>query len=179
MLGRSVATRQSFRGSATARQAARRPDEACRVLARGRERAALLDPATVSHRGRALCDGLRRPSRVWSESRVPPPGGALPRVLDRTRCPGSDVTAGATRSTGDATGTIERGTPLITTLAYVYEARRDVHAVDGRSDGAGDAMIAQHHVDRITATSRPSPRAASCTYTPSPQDGGGVVNASA
>ena len=101
-------------------------------------------------------------------------------VLDQTRCPGSERDGwGYPFDWETRQGTIERGTPLITTLAYVYEARRDVYAVDGDERWRqGMRSIAQHAlVDyRDVAT---SPRAASCTYTPSPEDGGGVVNASA
>ena len=124
--------------------------------------------------------GFAALSRVLREPRYHRRAVHFLEVLDQTRCPGSERDGwGYPFDWETRQGTIERGTPLITTLAYVYEARRDVHAVDGDERWRqGMRSIAQHAlVDyREIAT---SPRAASCTYTPSPEDGGGVVNASA
>jgi hypothetical protein len=100
-------------------------------------------------------------------------------VLQQTRCPGYDAAWGYPFDWQTRTGTFTRGTPLITTLPYVYEAFREVYRLD-KDDRWRDVMrsIAQHALldyrDIQTA-----PGAASCTYTPSPDDAGGVVNASA
>src|SRR2546426_6286290 len=124
--------------------------------------------------------GFAALSRVLREPRSHRRAVHFLEVPDQTRCPGFARDGwGYPFDWETRQGTIERGTPLITTLAYVYEARRDVHAVDGDERWRqGMRSIAQHAlVDyREIAT---SPRAASCTYTPSPEDGGGVVNASA
>jgi hypothetical protein len=76
-------------------------------------------------------------------------------------------------------GTIGEGTPLITTVPYVYEAFRQVHRLD-RRDTWWTIMksIADHGLNdyfdfATSATAR------SCAYTPKPSKLGGVVNASA
>jgi hypothetical protein len=76
-------------------------------------------------------------------------------------------------------GTIKSGTPLITTVPYVYEAFREVYQLD-KDEQLCQVMrsIAQHALSDYRDIET-SPRAASCTYTPSPDDPGGVVNASA
>jgi hypothetical protein len=76
-------------------------------------------------------------------------------------------------------GTIPIGTPLITTLPYVYEAFSQVYALD-RHPRWLEVMrgIAEHafHDFRDIPT---SDRASSAGYTPHPNDPGMVVNASA
>ena len=101
-------------------------------------------------------------------------------VLQQTRCRDYDeycwgypfdwVTRG---------GTIEEGTPLITTLPYAYEAFSAVHAIDADPKWLPIMRsIAKHgfeaYRDLETATD-----AASCGYTPAPDDPCGVINASA
>ncbi len=76
-------------------------------------------------------------------------------------------------------GTIKSGTPLITTVPYVYEAFEQVYRID--SDGQWLAImksIADHALLDYTEHST-SKDAASCSYTPNPADTSGVVNASA
>jgi len=76
-------------------------------------------------------------------------------------------------------GTIRQGTPLITTLPYVYEAFAAVYAID-EDTRRRDVMrsIAQHALlDYRDIDS--SADAASCAYTPTHNDPGMVVNASA
>jgi hypothetical protein len=101
-------------------------------------------------------------------------------VLESTRCPGYERDGwGYPFDWETKQGTIKSGTSLITTLPYVYEAFREVYAID-KDDRWRQRMrsIAQHALldYRDIAT---APDAASCTYTPSPNDPGGVVNASA
>jgi hypothetical protein len=76
-------------------------------------------------------------------------------------------------------GTISRGTPLITTLPYVYEAFASVYGIDRENRWlevmrsiARHALLDYHDIGI-------SPVAASCTYTPNPDDKGMVVNANA
>jgi hypothetical protein len=76
-------------------------------------------------------------------------------------------------------GTIRQGTPLITTLPYVYEAFASVYAIDHSSLWRDTLRsIAQHALldYRDVATSAV---AASCGYAPGNDDPGMVVNASA
>ena len=76
-------------------------------------------------------------------------------------------------------GTIREGTPLITTVPYVYEAFRQVHRLD-RNEKWRTIMqsIADHGLNdyfdfATSSTGR------SCAYTPKPAKLSGVVNASA
>ena len=76
-------------------------------------------------------------------------------------------------------GTIARGTSLITTLPYVYEAFEAVHALTGEARWASVLRaIAQHACHDYPVRSHRG-RGASSAYTPSTGDRGGVVNASA
>jgi hypothetical protein len=101
-------------------------------------------------------------------------------VLEETRCGGFERDGwGYPFGWETRGGTVRPGTPLITTLPYVYEAFREVHELD-RSERWRERMrsIAQHALldyrDRATSAD-----GASCGYTPSPDDPAGVINASA
>ena len=91
------------------------------------------------------------------------------------------TTAGDTRSTGKReTGTIKAGTPLITTVPYVYEAfsaslcDRWRTRSGGRSCGRSPSMPSG-----ATGTWRLRRMLLAAAYTPAPDDPGGVINASA
>jgi len=102
------------------------------------------------------------------------------QVLEETRCPGQDRYCwGYPFNWEGIGGTIWEGTPLITTVPYVYEAFRDVHTIDN-DDRWWQIMrsIAEHGL-RDYGDFATSDRAASCSYTPGPQQSAGVVNASA
>ncbi len=76
-------------------------------------------------------------------------------------------------------GTIWAGTPLITTVPYVYEAFLEVYRIDGENKWR---TIMQSIADHALYDYRDlvvSENASSCSYTPDPNDPGGVVNASA
>jgi hypothetical protein len=76
-------------------------------------------------------------------------------------------------------GTMREGTPLITTVPYVYEAFLQVYQIDGNRKWL-DIMrsIAQHAIhDYHDFTT--SANASSCSYNPEPGEPGGVINASA
>lgn len=101
-------------------------------------------------------------------------------VLEKTRCAGYERYAwGYPFNWETRGGTLRAGTPMITTVPYVYEAFLQVFALDG-DDRWRDVMrsIAEHALrdyhDRPT-----SERASSCSYTPDPGDCGQVVNAGA
>lgn len=76
-------------------------------------------------------------------------------------------------------GTIAAGTPLITTVPYVYEAFSDLWKID-RSQKWRDVMrrIADHALNAYHDLPLVN-GAASCSYTPNPMDPCRVVNASA
>jgi hypothetical protein len=99
-------------------------------------------------------------------------------VLKETRCPGfKNYCWGYPFNWETLRGTIREGTPLITTVPYVYEAFRQVYEFD-RDPQWRDIMrsIAQHalldYKDQKT-----SPAASTCSYTPT--DAMNVVNANA
>jgi hypothetical protein len=102
------------------------------------------------------------------------------QVLEETRCPGYEHYCwGYPFNWGTLRGTIWKGTPLITTVPYVYEAFREVHRIDN-NDRWRRIMrsIAEHGLSdyKDFATSE---RAASCSYTPMAEQSVGVVNANA
>jgi hypothetical protein len=101
-------------------------------------------------------------------------------VLIATRCPGyKNYCWGYPFNWETIRGTIWQGTPLITTVPYVYEAFRQVHEVDG-DDKWRSIMhsIAEHglqdYKDIETSSS-----ASTCSYTPDPKQSVKVVNANA
>ncbi|MGB6727856.1 MAG: hypothetical protein WBE74_18345 [Terracidiphilus sp.] len=76
-------------------------------------------------------------------------------------------------------GTMRAGTPMITSVPYVYEAFREVYVIDSEPKWREIMQsIAEHafldYHDRST-----SKTACSCSYTPDPNDPAGVINASA
>lgn len=76
-------------------------------------------------------------------------------------------------------GTIEEGTPLITTVPYAYEAFRQAHRLDGNERWRRIMnSIAQHAMEDYQDFEI-SPSASTCSYTPDPKDSVGVVNANA
>lgn len=100
-------------------------------------------------------------------------------VLKETRCPGfARYSWGYPFDWETRTGTMRAGTPMITTIPYVYEAFREVYRIDGQQQWL-DIMrsIAEHglHDYRDFETSA---AASTCAYTPDSTTGG-VVNASA
>jgi hypothetical protein len=76
-------------------------------------------------------------------------------------------------------GTITRGTPLITTLPYVYEAFREVYRLDKAEQWRKVMWSIARHALLDYRDIETSPRAATCAYTPSSDDPAGVINASA
>jgi len=102
------------------------------------------------------------------------------QVLEETRCPGYERYCwGYPFNWETIRGTIREGTPLITTVPYVYEAFREVYRIDN-NDGWRQIMrsIAEHglrdYQDFATST-----RAAACSYTPIAEQSVGVINANA
>ena len=101
-------------------------------------------------------------------------------VLKNTRCPGYDHYCwGYPFNWETLRGTIREGTPLITTVPYVYEAFKQVYEID-RDEGWFRIMqsIAQHALEDYKDLET-SPSASTCSYTPDPKDSVGVINANA
>jgi hypothetical protein len=101
-------------------------------------------------------------------------------VLKSSRCPGyTHYCWGYPFNWETLRGTIKKGTPLITTVPYVYEAFKQVWEID-KSDEWNQIMrsIADHalldYQDFQT-----SANASTCSYTPDPEQSVAVVNANA
>jgi hypothetical protein len=98
--------------------------------------------------------------------------------LEKSRCPGyQNWCWGYPFDWETRNGNLRQGTPMITSSPYVYEAFRDVYAIDNDNRWF-DAMksIAQHAVEDIKDFPV-SESASTCSYTPF--DKGGVINAAA
>jgi hypothetical protein len=101
-------------------------------------------------------------------------------VLERTRCPGyQNYCWGYPFDWQTKVGVIKRGTPLITTIPYVYEAFSEVYAIDGDPKWRQIMESSAEHAFRQYRDTETRPGAASCGYTPAPDDPCGVINASA
>jgi hypothetical protein len=101
-------------------------------------------------------------------------------VLKNTRCPGYDhYSWGYPFNWETRRGTIKEGTPLITTVPYVYEAFQQVYQIDGDPRWREIMQSIAEHALHDYKDFETSPNTSSCSYTPLPDDLGGVINASA
>ena len=102
-------------------------------------------------------------------------------VLGATRCRGQKYHAwGYPFDWVGIGGTIEEGTPLITTEPYVYEAFAQVYEIDKDPKWRQVMQSLAQHVSEDYSDAQTSPRASSASYCPSTRpDPGVVVNASA
>ena len=101
-------------------------------------------------------------------------------VLQETRCRGyEDYCWGYPFDWETRTGTMKEGTPMITTLPYVYEAFSAVYAIDEDPKWLRIMQSIAAHAFSSYRDIETGPEAASCGYTPNPADPAGVVNASA
>jgi hypothetical protein len=102
------------------------------------------------------------------------------QVLQETRCKDYDNYCwGYPFDWQTRGGTIKEGTPLITTLPYIYEAFSQVYAIDGDQNWVRIMRSIAEHGFRSYRDLHMSPDTASCAYTPAPDDPCGVINASA
>ncbi len=102
------------------------------------------------------------------------------KVLQETRCRGyEDYCWGYPFDWETRTGTIGEGTPLITTVPYVYEAFSQTYAIDGDQRWLQIMQSIAEHAFSGYRDLEMAPETASCAYTPAPDDQGGVINASA
>src|ERR1700723_1289222 len=101
-------------------------------------------------------------------------------VLKETRSPGyENYCWGYPFNWETVRGTIVSGTPLITTVPYVYEAFREVYQIDQNPKWRQIMQsIAQHGILDYKDF-KSSDNASSCSYTPFPENSVGVVNANA
>jgi hypothetical protein len=101
-------------------------------------------------------------------------------ILERTRCSGyQNHCWGYPFHWVTLRGTIREGTPLITTVPYVYEAFRQAYQMDGHDRWRCIMQsIAQHGLQDYQDCET-SVTASTCSYTPDPNDSAGVVNANA
>jgi hypothetical protein len=76
-------------------------------------------------------------------------------------------------------GTMREGTPLITTVPYVYEAFMQVYQIDGNRKWLDIMRSIAEHALHDYHDFAISTNASSCSYNPDPDDPGGVINASA
>jgi len=99
-------------------------------------------------------------------------------MLEESRCPGfQNYCWGYPFDWVTRNGTIEEGTPLITSTPYAYEAFRQVYELDGNTHWLSICRsVAQHALNDIRDFDT-SPAASACSYTP--YDRGGVINAAA
>jgi len=102
------------------------------------------------------------------------------KVLEQTRCPGYDEYCwGYPFHWETLLGTIPAGTPLITTVPYVFEAFQQVYRIDGDEHWRQVMRsIAQHALKDYKDVST-SATASTCSYTPFPEHSLMVVNANA
>jgi hypothetical protein len=101
-------------------------------------------------------------------------------VLKDTRCPGYDPYCwGYPFNWETRRGTLKEGTPLITTVPYVYEAFREVYQIDGDRKWRDIMQSIAQHALQDYHDFQTSVNASTCSYTPEADDPGGVINASA
>jgi hypothetical protein len=101
-------------------------------------------------------------------------------ILERTRCPGyENYCWGYPYSWETVHGTITEGTPLITTVPYVYEAFRHVYQIDGSEKWLRVMRSIAEHAARDYKDFEVSPTASTCSYSPGPKYAPFVVNANA
>jgi len=101
-------------------------------------------------------------------------------ILEQTRCPDYDRYCwGYPYNWETMRGTIKEGTPLITTVPYVYEAFKQVFQIDGNARWFEIMHSIAEHAYLDYKDIETSPSASTCSYTPDPLDSVGVVNANA
>jgi hypothetical protein len=101
-------------------------------------------------------------------------------VLQQTRCPGyENYCWGYPFNWEGIGGTIREGTPLITTVPYVYEAFRGVYGMDNDPRWFEIMRSTAEHGLHDYKEFPTSARAASSSYTPKAEKAVGVVNANA
>jgi hypothetical protein len=101
-------------------------------------------------------------------------------VLKETRCASySHYCWGYPFNWETIRGTIKEGTPLITTVPYVYEAFKQVWEIDGSDEWFQIMNSIAEHALLDYRDFQTSANASTCSYTPDPEQSVAVVNANA
>jgi hypothetical protein len=101
-------------------------------------------------------------------------------ILKSTRCAGySHYCWGYPFNWETIRGTIREGTPLITTVPYVYEAFKQVWEIDGSKEWLQIMNSIAEHGMLDYKDFPTSAKASTCSYTPDPEQSVAVVNANA
>jgi hypothetical protein len=101
-------------------------------------------------------------------------------VLKQTRCQNHEgYSWGYPFSWQTRNGVMREGTPLITTVPYVYEAFSQVYGIDKNHKWLEIMHAIAEHAFACYREVETSSDAASCAYTPAKDDQCGVINASA
>ena len=101
-------------------------------------------------------------------------------VLKSTKCPGyQHYCWGYPFNWETVNGTIEQGTPLITTVPYVYEAFKQVWEIDKNDEWRRIMNSIARHALEDYKDLETSSSASTCSYTPDPEKSIAVVNANA
>jgi hypothetical protein len=101
-------------------------------------------------------------------------------VLEQTRCPGyENYCWGYPFDWETLRGTIREGTPLITTVPYVYEAFKQAYQIDGGDRWRQIMRSIAEHATKDYQDVETSAHASTCSYTPDPRDSVRVINANA
>src|SRR6516225_6797523 len=101
-------------------------------------------------------------------------------VLKEARCPGyAQYCWGYPFNWETLRGTIREGTPLITTVPYVYEAFKQVWEVDKSNEWLRIMKSIAEHACQDYKDIPTSSSASTCSYTPDPEQSLAVVNANA
>ena len=101
-------------------------------------------------------------------------------ALETTRCPDyENYCWGYPFDWETSYGTFRAGTPMITTVPYVYEAFSQVYAIDQNPKWLRIMQSIADHVLKDYRDEVVGPTASSCAYTPTPEGPTGVINTSA
>lgn len=101
-------------------------------------------------------------------------------VLKETRCKEfRHYTWGYPFNWETRSGTLKEGTPMVTTIPYVYEAVRQVYRLDGNPEWLEIMHSIAEHALEDYQDFEVSPNASTCCYSPGPDNSSGVINASA
>jgi hypothetical protein len=101
-------------------------------------------------------------------------------ILEQTRCAGyKNYCWGYPFDWVTLRGTIHEGTPLITTVPYVYEAFKQAYQTDGEDRWRRIMRSIAEHGANDYQDIETSGTASTCSYTPDPRDSVRIVNANA
>jgi len=102
------------------------------------------------------------------------------QVLKETRCKAFRYfTWGYPFNWETRKGTLKEGTPMVTTIPYVYEAFRQVYRLDSDPQWLEVMHSIAEHALEDYEDFEVSPDASTCSYCPGPDNSSGVINASA